>query len=236
MWILALLLLSSAETQTTCQRQDAYTFDHSAFATPNDWAPVLCSVYASDFDSLKATILTRTVDQSLEQGDRHAEGRWVVSPINMGRVQMKWTAKERPNTSVTLWLKVDGFKQVNVFARDMNGEAIIGGDDVMVASVNIAQQWREDRELSASPTGKSVVRPVRKGEPIFSELIRPAPLVTRNEPVNVVLESSRLLIRAKGIALNTGWQVEDRVQVKVDGAEAAVSAKVKAENLVYVMH
>lgn len=236
MWILALLLLSNAGTQTSCLHEGGDVPELNMLATPNDWMSVFCSVYASDFESIHATVLTKTTSHSLEQGDSKAKGLWVVSPINMGRVQMKWTAKEQPGNALTLWLKVDGFKHVNVFARDLNNEAIIGDDDTTMASINLAQQLREGREVSVSPAGHSVTRSVRKGEPIFSELLRPAPLVARNEPVNIVLEANNLLIRTKGIALNTGWHIEDRVQVKVEGAEAAVSAKVKAENLVYVMH
>lgn len=235
MWMIALLMLTGAGAQTSCLHETSDAFD-AVRSVPDDWAKVLCASYANEFESIHATVLTKSTSQVLEQSGSDAEGRWSVSPINMGRIQMKWTANKDPNLGMSLWVKIDGFKHVNVFARDLNSETIIGSDDLMRTSVNLAQQLREGRELSASPTGQSVVRSVRKGEPVFSELLRPAPLVARNDPVNIVLEANSLLIKAKGIALNTGWQINDRVQVKVEGAEAAVSAKVKAENLVYVMH
>jgi flagellar basal body P-ring formation protein FlgA len=76
-------------------------------------------------------------------------------------------------------------------------------------------------------------RGVRAGEPLRSDDFEPWPDVVRGEHVQVAIQSGSLRLTAQAVAIGSGSRGE-KVNVMVDGAEAAVQAEVTGKGEVRV--
>lgn len=102
---------------------------------------------------------------------------------------------------------------VLVAARGLPRDAVIGNNDVFV----------EERELDDSSfgylksphaaLGKRTVRPIRLGDPITEDVLEKVPSVVRGQRVKLVAQSSYLLVRMFGTALENGATGE-RIRVE----------------------
>jgi flagella basal body P-ring formation protein FlgA len=197
----------------------------------NQWQIPFCQKYMQEYESLyfEKIVEKKTSPHIVLSG----VGEVTVGPIKSGRVQVDWYSRSL-NAGTTIWLKVNARQEAWVFTRALPPEGDITPDSVRRELVNVAPLINNKGILLDSPVGKTAVRQIRKGQVITTDMVSDPPLVKRNGKVTVTVDAGPLKISAIGIALETGWHLDDVISVKVENSNGPVNAKITGKSHVLV--
>ncbi|MDZ4298835.1 MAG: flagellar basal body P-ring formation chaperone FlgA [Moraxellaceae bacterium] len=132
----------------------------------------------------------------------------------------------------TQWYSVRALREAWVYGRPSVADRDVMDAAPRRAEIDLAALQLLPSELVDDLQGLWLRRSVHTGQPILRQHVRIEPLVRRDAAVNVVVQSSGLMLRARGRALQHGAMGE-QVSVLVNGAEGSIPAVVTGKGEVH---
>ncbi|OPX98283.1 MAG: flagellar basal body P-ring biosynthesis protein FlgA [Syntrophorhabdus sp. PtaU1.Bin002] len=126
-------------------------------------------------------------------------------------------------------------KKTRVFVMIENGIRgdVIRRDSVAVRETNLSDRRSTYPSKLEDVVGKTLKRDVPEGTVITSQLLDNPVVIEKGEVVNIIAENSRLVVRAKGRALEKG-KMGDSIRVKNTSSDREVYGKVVGDNAIFV--
>lgn len=126
----------------------------------------------------------------------------------LGRVLFVLSIKENDSRTTSRWVtaEIERVQKMVVASRSLKRHHVIGPTDLMVQTISVTRQQDDYVTRPEALIGKRMIRSIRKGVPIRSDLVEEAPLIHRGDRVMLVLESRGLQIMTLGRAKEDGFQ------------------------------
>lgn len=166
----------------------------------------------------------------MPQSSMSLKSSWPASRI---AIEFSWMDCGSVSVKKLVWFKVKASRKVLVYGKDGKANVSLAETMPEMTLVDLAALRLRDSELPDAVNGEFLRRNVRAGAPVMKSELKPAPLVTRNDDVVVVVQGNGLVIKAQAVALQYGAEGE-WVSVMIKGAEKSTRAKVVAPGVVYV--
>jgi len=126
----------------------------------------------------------------------------------LGRVLFILSIKENDSGTTSRWVtaEIERVQEMVVASRSLKRHHVLGPTDLMVQTISVTRQWDDYVIRPEAVIGKRMIRSIRKGVPIRSDLVEEAPLIHRGDRVMLVLKSRGLQIMTLGKAKEDGFQ------------------------------
>ncbi|OPY80767.1 MAG: flagellar basal body P-ring biosynthesis protein FlgA [Syntrophorhabdus sp. PtaU1.Bin153] len=126
-------------------------------------------------------------------------------------------------------------KKTRVFVLIENGKKgdVIRSDSVAVRDTSLSDRRSMYPSNLENIVGKTLKKDLPGGTVITSHLLDNPVVIERGEVVHIIAENSRLVVRAKGRALEKG-RIGDSIRVKNTSSDREIYGKVIGENAVFV--
>lgn len=126
-------------------------------------------------------------------------------------------------------------KKTRVFVMTENGKRgdVIRRDSVAVRETNLNDRRSAYPSRLEDVVGKTLKKDVPEGTVITSQLLDNPIVIEKGEVVNIIAENSRLVVRAKGRALEKG-KMGDSIRVKNTSSDREIYGKVVGDNAIFV--
>jgi len=126
-------------------------------------------------------------------------------------------------------------KKTRVFVMTENGKRgdVIRHDSVAVRETNLNDRRAAYPSKLEDVVGKTLKKDVPEGTVITSQLLDNPVVIEKGEVVNIIAENSRLVVRAKGRALEKG-KMGDSIRVKNTSSDREIYGKVVGDNAIFV--
>ncbi len=123
--------------------------------------------------------------------------------INSSRFTLIFRIAGKTVKNLSVRGKVEAIAPVAIANRNIRrGEAITPADftfsDIDISRISGAITSAEDI------LGKKMRTPLRSGQPLRTSIVEAIPVITKGEPVRIVIRSASMLLTATGLALNNG--------------------------------
>lgn len=155
-------------------------------------------------------------------------------PASRVAVQLRWEeCGSQRQRQETVWLKVAAYRQAWVYGKSASAGVPLAQAMPRLLQVDVAP-WRLPADELAVPVGDEYLQePVKAGAPVRRTDLKPAPLVKRNDAVQLVVRGNGVRISTPAKALQPG-AAGDWIAVMIAGAEKSTRARVAAEGEVHV--
>ncbi|MCX8111071.1 MAG: flagellar basal body P-ring formation chaperone FlgA [Syntrophorhabdaceae bacterium] len=141
--------------------------------------------------------------------------------------------KRRTVRNVLVAFKVMNRKKIYVLKENMNKGEIITADKVTVKEIIL----NEDKRIYPSDTedvvGKLLKRDLNAGTAITKDVLEDHFIIKRNDIVSIIIEQKRLLVKAKGRAIDRG-KIGDVIRVKNLTSQKEVLGRITGSGTVNV--
>jgi flagella basal body P-ring formation protein FlgA len=126
-------------------------------------------------------------------------------------------------------------RKTRVFVLIENGKKgdVIRSDSVAVRDTSLSDRRSRYPSNLENIVGKTLKKDLPRGTVITSQLLDNPVVIERGEVVHIIAENSRLVVQAKGRALEKG-RIGDSIRVKNTSSDREIYGKVIGENAVFV--
>lgn len=141
--------------------------------------------------------------------------------------------KKKTVRNVLVAFKVMNKKKVYVLNENMNKGDIITSDKITVKEVILNEDKRNYPTDREDVVGKLLKRDLNAGSAITKDVIEDHFVIKRNDIVSITIEHKRLLVKAKGRAIDRG-KIGDVIRVKNLTSQKEVLGRVTGSGIVNV--
>ncbi len=198
-----------------------------------NWSDGVCAVLADEYQNIHIDVL-RVIEKG-EAGSGSSRGKISIESVRAGRAKIVWQSNDG-NFNVTFFTKIKGEKNTWVFKKSLSPGTEIKRRHIRKEMKDVLRYSGLKEIVSYVPVGRVTSKRVDRSQVITADLVKHQALVEKNERVDIVVLNNGIRIRAKGKALTTGWNLDDKIQVFVNQSSEAIEAFVMGEKLVYVQN
>lgn len=218
----------------------------STLGSASSWAD--CSAQA-DQNASRVETLQRQVAPLIEADGAQLQLRLIGTLPNMAhpalrlltqglhsRVAVELSGKvcgQSEPVMATVWFEVHALREVWVYGRNTKGDRPLSEAEPHRQTLDIAALQISADELVSNPDGQWLKQSVSSGSPVLKRQLQAEPLVSRAEPVTVLVYGPGLMLRTQGKAMRPG-AMGDTVPVMLDGANSSLLAVVAGKGEVHV--
>jgi flagella basal body P-ring formation protein FlgA len=150
------------------------------------------------------------------------------------RVSVSVSCAAGPDWSLRVPVRVQLFRQVLVSSRPLARGDVLGVGDVHPEERDVARLGYGYIADPAQLQGRHLRRPLIAGTVITPGVLSPREVVQRGQQVSLVASTDGILVRAAGVALQTGDR-GDLVRVRSLSCDCVVQGRIRAPGIVDAM-
>lgn len=198
------------------------------------WPQAACFKLTESYDNVTLSVISKSGNYTNKNKDeKKDQGVFSIDEVQAGRLKVEWK-QLNTNKKLIIWLAIDAYQDTWVFRKSLRPEKTIRKRDVKKKKMNVAKILGVQDLISKSPEGKTTKKFVRKNQIVTENLLTNPPLIVRNQKIIVRVVNNGLKIKTQGIALKTGWQIGDVIDVKIGESEGQIKAIVAGDKTVNV--
>ncbi len=185
----------------------------------------VCEKWQATFEKISWQLMNVTNKKNQDAAQKLIS--YEIGDLRNGRVWVKTnTSSVGKQQQEIFWFRIRGFATVWSAKHDVPVNSVLTRDDLIQQSVDVSTENLTQDQIVVDPMGMFVRKSLRKGTTISTANVSGPPLIQQNQRIQVLIENNGLQIKAKGIALSTGWKVGDAITVLVNGASKRTDATV----------